>query len=250
MPCRSAERKSLSVFVSRLSVSEFALHPELIVLGTVSGSIAYLAGEEEPPEVSRVLKGLTRKRTDLIRTVYARMEAEAVRLGASGVLGLHETRREIAPEVWEHSVQGTAVQTGTARTKGERPFLTTFSGQDYFALTAAGYRPVGIALGICVYYQKFHQRVQQNISDTRQNVERSDFTRGLYTARQNAMVALEAEAAVLNAAGVLGITVATERTLREVGRATVGMTIEFTALGTAVVPAAEKTPTVTHSLFL
>lgn len=212
------------VFVSRLSVSEFALHPELTILGTVSGSIAYLAGEEEPPEVSRVLKGLSRKRTDLIRTAYARMEAQAVRLKASGVIGLHETRREIAPEVCEHWVQGTAVQTGAARAKGERPFLTTFSGQDYFVLTAAGYRPVGIALGVCVYYQKFHQRVQEKISDARQNVERSDFTRGLYTARRNAMTALEAEAAALNAAGVLGITVTTERTLRRKNRESLGMT--------------------------
>lgn len=238
------------MFVSRLSVSEFALHPELTILGTVSGSIAYLAGEEEPPEVSRVLKGLTRKRTDLIRTAYARMEEQAVRLNASGVIALHETRREVAPKIWEHSVQGTAVQTGAVRAKGERPFLTTFSGQDYFALTAAGCRPVGIALGVCVYYQKFHQRVQQKISDTKQNVERSDFTRGLYTARHHAMTALEAEAAALNAAGVLGITVTTERTLREVGRVNVGMTIEFTALGTAVVPVAEEAPTVTHSLLL
>ena len=238
------------MFLSRLSVSEFALHPELTLLGTVSGSIAYLAGEEEPPEVSRVLKGLTRKRTDLIRTAYARMEEQAVQRNASGVIGLHETRREIAPEVWEHSVQGTAVQTGAARAKGERPFLTTFSGQDYFALTAAGYRPVGIALGVCVYYQKFHQRVQQKISDTRQNVERSDFTRGLYTARQNAMTALEANAAALNAAGVLAITVSTERRLHRPGRDSLGMTIEFTALGTAVVPLAEETPSVTHSLFL
>ncbi len=250
MPCRLAERKSLSVFVSRLSVSEFALHPELTLLGTVSGSIAYLAGEEEPPEVSRVLKGLTRKRTDLIRTAYARMEAEAARLGASGVLGLHETRREIAPDVWEHSVQGTAVQTGLARAKGERPFLTTFTGQDYFALTAAGYRPVGIALGVCVYYQKFHQRVAQKISDANQNVERSDFTRGLYAAQRTALTALEADAVALNAAGVLGITVTAERKLHRPGRDSLGMTIEFTALGTAVVPVAEKTPPVTHTLFL
>lgn len=239
------------MFVSRLSVSEFALHPEMTLLGTVSGSIAYHAGqEEEPPEISRELKGLTRRRRDLIHDAYARMETQAVRLNASGVIGLHETRREIAPEVWELSVQGTAVRTGAARTKGERPFLTTFTGQDYFALTAAGYRPVGIALGMCVYYQKFHQRVQQKITDTRQNVERSDFTRGLYTAWHDALTALEAEAAALNAAGVLGITVTTERTLREVDRANVGMTIEFTALGTAVVPVAEEAPIVSHSLLL
>ncbi len=243
--------KENPVFVSRLSVSEFVLHPELIVLGTVSGSIAYHAGEdEEPPEVSRELKGLTRRRRDLIRDAYARMEAQTVRMNASGVIGLHEVRREIAPEVWELSVQGTAVQTGAARAKGGRPFLTTFTGQDYFALTAAGYRPVGIALGVCVYYQKFHQRVQQKIIGTGQNVERSDFTRGLYTARHNAMTALEAEATALNAAGVLGITVTTERTLRREGRVSQGMIVEFTALGTAVVPIAEETPSVTHSLFL
>lgn len=237
------------MFASRLSVNEFVLHPELTMLGTVSGSIAYHAGEdEEPPEVSRVLKGLSRKRTDLIRTAYARMEAQAITLKASGVIGLHETRREIAPEVWEHSVQGTAVQTGAAKAKGERPFLTTFTGQDYVALTAAGYRPVGIALGVCVYYQKFHQRVQQKISDTKQNAERSDFIRGLYAARRNALTALEAEATALNAAGVLDITVTTERTLREVGRVNVGTTIEFTALGTAVIEIGSDVLTIEHAM--
>ncbi len=237
------------MFVSRLSVNEFVLTPDLTILGVVAGSIAYHTREEECPESSRAMRGMTRDRTQVLRAAYDRLEEQARRLGASGIIGIRIAHREIAPDVWEHSVQGTAVG-GCAPGAGGRPFTCTLTGQEYWALAASGYRPVGVAVGVCVYYQKFHQRVQQQIADSGQNVERSDFTRGIYTARRNALTSLEAEAAALGAAGVLGIRVETKKTLNRQGRASQGMMIEFTALGTAVVAPGNASPAVTYALTL
>lgn len=224
------------MFVSRLSVNEFVLAPRLTVRGAVGGSIAYRTREGEYPESSRVMKGMTRDRIQVFRAAFDRLEKQAGHLGATGVIGLRTAHREITEDLWEYSVQGTAVG-GCAPGVDGRPFTCALTGQEYWALTAAGYRPVGVALGVCVYYQRFHQRVQQEIASSGQNVERSDFTSGLYTARRNALTALEAEAGALGADGVLGISVSTERTLDRRGRTSHGMLIEFTALGTAVVAA-------------
>ena len=238
---------SRRVFVSLLSVNEFVLNPALTVLGVAVGSVAYHAREEECPESSRVMKAATRDRTQVRRAAYDRLEAQAKRLGASGVIGIRLTDREVTADLWEYTVQGTAVG-GCASGAAGRPFTCTLSGQEHFALATAGYRPVGVALGVCVYYQKFHQRVQQKITATGQNVERSDFTRGIYTARRNALTALETEAAALGADGVLGVHVETKRTLDRKGQASQGMMIEFTAIGTAIVASGSDTRAVDYAL--
>lgn len=235
------------MFVSRLSVNEFVLAPHLTVLGVAAGSIVYTLPEQECPESSRAMKGLTRNRTQVLRAAYDRLERQAEGLGASGVVGIRITHREIAEDLWEYSAQGTAVG-GCAPGAGGRPFICTLTGQEHWALNAAGYRPVGVAVGVCVYYQRFHQRVQQEIAGSGQNVERSDFTRGLYTARHNALTALESEAAALGADGVLGITVETKRTLDRNGKVSQGMMIEFTALGTAVIMSGSATPSVDYAM--
>lgn len=204
------------MFISRLSVSEFVLNPHLTVLGVVAGTVVYQPREDECPESSRPMKPMTRARTQVLQAAYDKLGKQAHRMGASGVIGIHTTHSELAEDLREHTVLGTAVG-GCAAGAGGRPFACTLSGQDYFALTAAGYRPVGVALGVCVYYQQYHQRVQQEIAGSGQNVERSDFTRGLYTARRNALSALEAQAVALGADGVLGITVETNRTLNRRG---------------------------------
>ena len=235
------------MFVSRLSVNELVLAPHLTVLGVVAGSVVYVLPEQECPESSRAMKGMTRDRTQVLRAAYDRLEKQAKRLGASGVVGIRITHNEVAHGLWEYSVLGTAVS-GCASGSGGRPFTCTLTSQDYFALTAAGYRPTGVALGVCVYYQRFHRRVQREITGSGQNVERSDFTRGLYTARHNALTALEAEAATLGGDGVLGISVETKRTLNRSGRTSQGMMIEFTALGTAVVSSQGDAPTIDYSM--
>lgn len=235
------------MFVSRLSVSEFVLNPQLTVLGVVAGTVVYQPREDECPAASRPMKGMTRARTQILQDAYDKLEKQARRLGAAGVIGINTTHNELTEDLREHTVLGTAVG-GCASGPDRKPFTCTLSGQDYFALTAAGYRPVGVALGVCVYYQQYHQRVQQEIASSGQNVERSDFTRGLYTARRSALAALEAQAVTLGADGVLGITVETKRTLNRLGRTSQGMMIEFTAVGTAVIASGGELPAIEYAM--
>lgn len=200
------------------------------------------------------MKGATRKKTQILRSAYERLETQAQRLGAAGVVGVRVTHRRLEKHLWEYTAQGTAVK-GCGSSPSGRPFTCTLSAQDYFALAHAGYHPVGVSFGVHVYFQKFHQRVRDKILPAGvrkpggQNAERSDYTRGIYVARKHAMTALEAEAVSMQADGVLGITASIERRLEVIARTSQGMLIEFTATGTAVVADAaveERLPTIGH----
>ena len=159
-------------------------------------------------------------------------------MGAAGIIDCCRTEQEVAPNVWELTVQGTAISCAPLMTSAE-PFACTFSGQDYFLLAASGWQPLGVAFGVSIYYQGLHKRVQQKASSG-WNTERSDFTRGLYAARRDAILALEEKAAALGAAGIVGINVTAKRTLnREFGMSQ-GMMIEFTAIGTAITTIADS----------
>lgn len=235
------------MFVSLLSVNEFVLTSDLSVQGVVTGSIVYSLAEEDCPSNSQLMKSATRRKAQIIRTAYDRMEKQASQLNASGVIGIRLTHQLRDKDLWEYTVQGTAVS-GCASGLNDRPFTCTFSGQEYFALAAAAYRPVGIAIGVSVYYQKFHQRVQQKIVNSGQNVERSDFTRGIYAARHSALTSLEEEAVLMNANGVLSIEITMERKLNRQNQTSQGMMIEFTALGTAVVATESTLPKIDYAL--
>ena len=244
--------KHCLLFVSGLTINEFVLSPDFTVLGVAAGNVVYPTGENEYPESSRIMTTLTRSRTKVLRAAYDRMQDEAKRMGASGVIGTQLSQREIARDLWEQTAQGTAVSLRSSA-PDQQPFVCTLTGQDYFALTTAGCRPLGVALGVCIYYQKYHQRIQAKITGSGtmpqgQNAERSDFTRGIYTARRNALIALEAEAAALGADGVLGITVTTRRTLESRQKTSQGMLIEFTAIGTAIAADHPSTLTLDYGL--
>lgn len=228
------------MFVSGLSVSEFVLFPHLSVLGVVKASIVYHTREIDCPSTTRKMVVLTRSRTRLLQTVYDRMHAEARKMGAGGIIDCCRTEQEIAQNVWELTVQGTAIGYGPPMS-GTEPFACTFSGQDYFLLAASGWQPLGVAFGVSIYYQSLHKRVQQKVSSG-QNTERSDFTRGLYSARKDAMLALEEGADRLGSAGVMGISVTAKRMLNREYGTDQGMMIEFTAVGTAIAAA----PTTSH----
>ncbi len=201
------------------------------------------------------MKSATRKKTQILRTAYNGLEAQAQRLGAAGVVGVRVTHRQLEERLWGYTAQGTAVK-GYGTSPGNRPFTCTLSVQEYSALARAGYRPLGVSFGVHVYFQKFHERVRTKIYSKSvrnadgQNAERSDYTRGVYVARKHAMTALEAEAVSMQADGVLGITASIERRLEFAGRTSRGRLIEFTATGTAVAAMEERLPVVSHVVSL
>ncbi|MGH9018718.1 MAG: heavy metal-binding domain-containing protein, partial [Acidimicrobiales bacterium] len=157
--------------------------------------------------------------------------------GADGVVAMRvEFERERA-NVLTCTMLGTAVHAigrvpsghaPTAPSAGAAPFVTTLSARDFHLLLRAGYRPVGIALGVAVV--GFAARsAAQSLGLARDNVELTDQTGALYSAREKAMAMMEHEAAQLRSDGV----VAVELQERPVN-ALLTHAVEFVALGTAV----------------
>ena len=84
-----------------------------------------------------------------------------------------------------------------------KPFQSDLSGQEFWMLIKAGYRPVGFVMGNCVYY------VPPNLlrAPATQSCELSSYTHALYDARELAIERLQAEAEALGATGVVDVTV-------------------------------------------
>jgi uncharacterized protein YbjQ (UPF0145 family) len=147
---------------------------------------------------------------------------------ADGVVAMRfELERERA-SLLTCTMLGTAVQ-GTGRRPSEgHPFATTLSARDFHLLVRAGYEPVGIVIGVSVV--GFAARsVAQSLGLARDNVELSDQTTALYSAREQAMEMMEREATQLHADGVVEVQLQ-ERPVN----ALLTHAVEFIAVGTAV----------------
>ena len=114
------------------------------------------------------------------------------------------------------------------RTADGRPFTSDLSGQDFWTLFRTGYRPVGMVMGSCVYHVA-RQGPLATLGQVGRNVELQNFTQALYDARELAMTRMQAEAAALQAKGIVG------GQLHEASHVWGSHTIEFFAVGTAIV---------------
>jgi uncharacterized protein YbjQ (UPF0145 family) len=174
----------------------------------------------------------------LLAARYTAMEqiiSQASSMGADGIVGM---RLDIERE--GHHAEFTAIGTAIRHKKSEghkwrakngRPFTCDLSGADFWALIRAGYRPVSLAHGVCVYHVA-HKSLGQwfsSLGTALQNMEQVAFTQGLYEAREIAMGRMQAEAAKVGAdAGVVGMQV------RQSCHGWESHIMEFVAVGTAV----------------
>jgi uncharacterized protein YbjQ (UPF0145 family) len=169
-----------------------------------------------------------------------RMEAEADALGADGIVGvrLDVEMKEFGADVAEFIAVGTAVKAEPGaggggvtkwRNNKNQPFTSDLSGQDFWTLIRAGYAPLGMVMGTCVYHIA-HQRFASVIGNIGRNVEIEPYTQALYDARELAMSRMQAEAESLHAEGIVGVQ------LRQHSHTWGAHTTEFFAIGTAVRP--------------
>jgi uncharacterized protein YbjQ (UPF0145 family) len=167
-----------------------------------------------------------------------RMEAEAHALGADGIVGvrLHVKAQDWGSGISEFIAVGTAVLSekgGQWKDNRGRPFTSDLSGQDFWTLLQAGYAPVGLVLGTCVYHVA-HRKFGQMLSNLGQNAEVPQFTQALYDARELAMGRMQAEAHALGAEGIVGVA------LTEHNHVWGQHAMEFYAVGTAVRPISDE----------
>jgi uncharacterized protein YbjQ (UPF0145 family) len=228
------------LFTSDLSVNEFLLVREagFRPVGLVLGSSVYHVGLQvgrwnKNMEMDKLTQAMYHAR----ELAMTRMEAEAHALGADGIVGvrLELEFKEFGGDLAEFVAVGTAViadqppPSGTWRNNKGLPFTSDLSGQDFWTLIQAGYAPLGMVMGTCVYHIA-HRGMLNALATAGTNVEIEQFTEALYDARELAMSRMQAEAEAVHAEGIVGVQ------LLSLPHRWGGHTTEFFAIGTAVRP--------------
>jgi uncharacterized protein YbjQ (UPF0145 family) len=239
--------------LSDLSVTEFLTlsRAGFLPRGLVIG-VAVCDGGLEPPAMElvreRVQSGNAMRAAR--RLAVARLRAQAQALGAEGVVGV---RLSVEHHRWRngHPVArlvavGTAIAFDAAHAPADLrgapslhlaggPFTSNLSGQELVTLLRAGYRPVSLALGNCIY-----QLLRIPAASLAQigNAELIDYSMALMGAREAAMQRLEEDLEAEHqgpdaAEGVVGVKVE-ERVEREEDERLPFNVVEYTAVGTAV----------------
>ena len=231
-------------FTSDLSVDEFLLVEQagFEALGLVLGSSIYHVGFQwQKWSVSQELPVLTKAMYEARELAMTRMEEEADLLGADGVVGVRLVFKQYAMDegVLEFQAIGTAIRhrekKGSFRTTANRPFTSDLSGQDLWKLVRAGYRPVSLSMGACVYHIA-HLSFMQTLKQVGRNQEMTVYTEATYAARELALERMQAEALQRGGIGVVGARV------EESNWGWGTNTIELFAVDTAVAPMSDGAP--------
>ena len=248
--------------LSELSVTEFLTLARIgfVPKGLVVGSCVFSAGTQydwtvATGEVTR----LSQSMRDARRIAIQRMRAQAQQLRAEGVV---DVRLEVEHHLWRGARQvAKCIAVGTAiahdhehapKTLAEAPSLRLESGApfdsdlttaDFVTLLAAGYRPVTVAMGNCVYGLDPRELRRHRGHDA----EIAPYTQAFFNARETAMERLQNDLFKEwprgkrdTPVGIVGMTVS-ESTYG--GSSSSGPPIvEFTALGTAIAPLSKDDP--------
>ncbi|MGH9081343.1 MAG: heavy metal-binding domain-containing protein [Acidimicrobiales bacterium] len=162
-----------------------------------------------------------------------RIHQECSQVGGRGVVGVH-----IEATVHRHHVDVTLVGTAVrpAGPTGPSPdplFVSDLSGRDFALLNVAGWAPLGLAVGASFVFAP-RRSAGVAIKQKSQNVELTNFTEAMYSARESAMERMQQSALALDSSGVVGVRV-TEGPMAFAHHA-----VGFTAYGTAVRLMAER----------
>ncbi|MCL5056173.1 MAG: heavy metal-binding domain-containing protein [Firmicutes bacterium] len=223
------------LFTSDLSVNEFLLVREagFAPLGLVMGSSVYHMGFQWQKNFqNQELQVLTQATYQARELAITRMEEEADALGADGIVGVRfELKRlQMEESLLEVLAVGTAIKHTSGdhyRTNDNRPFTSDLSGQDFWTLLRAGYMPVSLVMGNCVYHVA-SIGIRQAWGNMGKNIEIPQYTQGIYEARELAQSRMSAEAEAKQAEGIIGADIS------EHNHGWDPRIIEYFAVGTAI----------------
>jgi uncharacterized protein YbjQ (UPF0145 family) len=248
--------------LSELSITEFLtlMRIGFRPRGLVVGSCMFAAGSQydwtvATGEITRLSSAVRTARKSAIE----RMRLHAASLHADGVVAV---RLEVEHHLWRGGRQvakciavGTAVafdatlvppelaEAPSLRLSNGAPFDSDLSAPDFLTLLAAGYRPITVAMGNCVY--GLDPRILRTYRGRDEEIK--EFASAFFDARETAMDRLQQD--LFNEwpkgspdapRGIVGMTV-TENAYG--GQSASGPPIvEFTALGTAIAPLSPDDP--------
>jgi len=248
--------------LSELGVTEFLTlqRAGFLPRGLVVGSCVFSAGSQYDWFVhTGEIASLSAAMRSARHLAIQRMRAQAVELHADGVV---DVRLEVEHHLWRGARQvAKCIAVGTAvtfdrqhaphalqgapslRLASGAPFDSDLSGGDFVTLLSAGYRPVTVAMGNCVY--GLDPRTLRNYRGKDDEIR--EYTTAFFDARELAMERLQADlfkewprGTPDCPTGIVGMTVS-EATYGGSG-ASGPPIVEFTALGTAIAPLDDNDP--------
>ena len=167
------------------------------------------------------------------------LRGECSKVHGHGVVGVR-VDVTVNPHHIDVELVGTAVRPMNGKDSSGRgtdaalamPFVSDLSARDFTLLERAGWMPVGLAFGASFVYAP-RRSAGTAMKQTRQNVELTNYTEAMYSARESAMEKMQHSALEAGGEGVVEVKV-TEGPMHFARHA-----IGFTAWGTAVKLVAE-----------
>jgi uncharacterized protein YbjQ (UPF0145 family) len=254
---RLRELATGTTFTSGLSVADFALTrlESIRPICQVMGTSVYKVGWQSYPWTSgwgsdavlTELTALTHAWNDARARALWRLGEEARVAGCHAVVDVtfDNRRHEFLGDEIEVLVNGTAVHLPVGVGLAGTPILTDLSMPDYVLLRNAGYEPAGVVASTSVFYivpSRQTRRLTTGWQRLQPNQELTDFTQGVYEARENALARASAQATRLGAGGLIGMAIDHHIEIREVERNDVtreDLIVTFHVLGTAIAPHGE-----------
>ncbi len=170
------------------------------------------------------------------QTAIDRMTAECATRGGHGVVGVRLSRGSLPLSGLDFTATGTAVRAPGAAYGHRALFTCDVSGQDFAKLIAAGWVPVGLALGISIGSRHDDRRLASQARWWSGNVEVAGWSDLVNQSRHDARRQLEQDVRRLGGEGVV-ITGMQMRVHERDCPATVGRRdhiVEVTLTGTAI----------------
>lgn len=247
-------------FTSGLSVADFALCREAGVrpVAQVMGSSVYKVGWQgypwargwQPMGLATELETLTSAWNRARALALRRMAEEAALAGCHAVVDVtfEDRRHDFLSDEIEIVVNGTAAVLDGRPPTNDRPVLTDLSMPDYALLRRGGYEPTGVVAATSVLYvvpSATTQRLTGGWQRFQPNQELTDYTQGLYEARELALGRANHMAWRDGATALVGVTLDQHVAVHEVDQSNSkreDLIITFHVIGTGIVQPAEHRP--------
>jgi uncharacterized protein YbjQ (UPF0145 family) len=166
-----------------------------------------------------------------VKEASERLRAECTKAQGHGVVGVR-VEVEVRPHHIDVELVGTAVRPIDGGGHTPPPFVSDLSARDFTLLKGAGWMPAGLAFGASFVYAP-RRSAGDAMKQKTQNIELTNFTEAMYSARESAMERMQRSALDVHGDGVVGVKV-TEGPMHFARHA-----VGFTAWGTAVKLVAE-----------
>jgi len=161
-----------------------------------------------------------------VQVASERLGHECATVGGHGVVGVRVSV-EVRPNHVDVALTGTAVRPFGKKAHVGRPFVSDLSARDFVLLTGSGWAPLGLAFGASFIYAP-RRAAATALRQSSQNIELTNLTEALYSARESAMERMQSSGLAMGAQGVVAVKI-TEGPV-----AFARHVIGFTAWGTAV----------------